>query len=139
MIVVDTSVWIDFLEAKETSFDFHLTELISRGEALALTDLIYCEILQGISGDGEYRRVRSILESYPILRMSGLDTFEHAARIYRDCRRRGFTIRKTIDCLIAATCLEARAELYHNDRDFEAIAKVKDLKIYRPGDLFRPQ
>lgn len=139
MIVVDTSVWIDFLEAKETSFDFHLTELISRGEALALTDLIYCEILQGISEDEKFRRVRTILQNYPILRMSGLDTFEHAARIYRDCRRRGFTIRKTIDCLIAATCLEARAELYHNDRDFEAIAKVKDLKIYRPGDLFRPQ
>ena len=139
MIVVDTSVWIDFLEARETSFDFHLTELISRGEALALTDLIYCEILQGISEDEKFRRVRTILQNYPILRMSGLDTFEHAARIYRDCRRRGFTIRKTIDCLIAATCLEARAELYHNDRDFEAIAKVKDLKIYRPGDLFRPQ
>lgn len=139
MIVVDTSVWIDFLEAKETSFDFHLTELISRGEALALTDLIYCEVLQGISEDAEYRRVRSILESYPILRMRGLQTFEHAARIYRDCRRRGFTIRKTIDCLIAATCLEARVELYHNDRDFEAIAKVKGLKIHQPRGPSRPQ
>ena len=139
MIVVDTSVWIDFLEAKETSFDFHLTELISRGEALALTDLIYCEVLQGISEDAEYRRVRSILESYPIFRMRGLQTFEHAARIYRDCRRRGFTIRKTIDCLIAATCLEARVELYHNDRDFEAIAKVKGLKIHQPRGPSRPQ
>jgi len=139
VIVVDTSVWIDFLEARETSFDFHLTELIRRGEALALTDLIYCEILQGISEDAEFRRVRSILRNYPILRMRGLDTFEHAAGIYRDCRRRGFTIRKTIDCLIAATCLEARAELYHNDRDFEAIAKVKDLKIYRSQGPSRPQ
>jgi hypothetical protein len=64
--------------------------------------------------------------------MQGLRTFEHAVDIYRACRRRGLTIRKTADCLIAATCVEARGELYHNDRDFEAIAKVRGLKIYRP-------
>lgn len=132
MIVVDTTVWIDFLEGKGTSFDAHLAELLQKGEALALTDLIYCEVLQGVQEEGDFRRVREILQSYSILRMRGLDTFEHAARIYRDCRRQGFTIRKTADCLIAATCLEAGVELYHNDRDFDAIAKVKDLKIYSP-------
>lgn len=106
--------------------------MIERGESLALTDLIYCEILQGILEENNFLRVRGILRSYPIFRMRGLDTFERAAQIYRDCRKRGFTIRKTADCLIAATCLEAAAELYHNDRDFEAIAKVRDLKIYSP-------
>lgn len=139
MIVVDTTVWIDFLEAKGTPFDLHLTGLIQRGETLALTDLIYCEVLQGILDEVDFRRVRGILQSYPILRMRGLDTFEHAARIYRECRRQGFTIRKTADCLIAATCLEAGAELYHNDRDFEAIAKVRGLKIYQPKNLERSQ
>ena len=139
MIVVDTTVWIDFLEARKTPFDLHLRDLIERGEALALTDLIYCEVLQGILDELAFRRVRSILQSYPIFRMRGLDTFEHAAGIYRDCRRRGFTIRKTADCLIAATCLEAGAELYHNDRDFEAMAKVRDLKIYQPERLSRLQ
>lgn len=139
MIVVDTSVWIDFLEAKGTSFDLHLTDLIRRGESLALTDLIYCEVLQGILDESAFRRARTILRSYPIFRMHGLDTFEHSARIYRDCRRRGFTIRKTVDCLIAATCMEAGAELYHNDRDFEVIAKVRDLKIYLPHAPSRPQ
>lgn len=137
MIVVDTTVWIDFLEAKGTPFDLHLTGLIERGETLALTDLIYCEILQGILNEAEFRRIRAILRSYPILRVRGLDTFEHAAGIYRDCRRRGFTIRKTADCLIAATCLEAEAELYHNDRDFDAIAKVRGLKLYQPKNLER--
>lgn len=132
MIVVDTTVWIDFLEARGTPFDLHLAELIERGEPLALTDLIYCEVLQGILDEGNFRRVRGILRSYPVLRMRGLGTFEHAALIYRDCRRRGFTIRKTADCLIAATCLEVGAELYHNDRDFEAIATVRGLKIYSP-------
>jgi predicted nucleic acid-binding protein len=132
VIVVDTTVWIDFLEARGTPFDLHLAELIEGGEPLALTDLIYCEVLQGILDEGNFRRVRGILRSYPVLRMRGLDTFEHAALIYRDCRRRGFTIRKTADCLIAATCLEFGVELYHNDRDFEAIAKVRGLKIYSP-------
>ena len=132
MIVVDTTVWIDFLEARNTLFDLHLKELIERGEALALTDLIYSEVLQGILDENKFRQTRNILRAYPILRLRGLSTFEHAAGIYRACRRRGFTIRKNADCLIAATCLEARAELYHNDRDFEAIAKVRRLRIYHP-------
>lgn len=132
MIVVDTTVWIDFFGAKGTPFDLHLKRLIEQGESLGLTDLVYCEVLQGIRDEMDLVRLRGILQSYPILRMRGLHLFEHAAGIYRDCRRRGFTIRKTIDCLIAATCLENDAELYHNDRDFDAIARVRDLKIHRP-------
>ncbi len=132
MIVVDTTVWIDFLEGRGTPFDLHLKKLIEQGELLALTDIIYCEVLQGILEESKFRQTRSILRAYPILQMRGLRTFERAAYIYRACRKKGLTIRKTADCLIAATCLEARAELYHNDRDFEAIAKVRRLTIYRP-------
>jgi predicted nucleic acid-binding protein len=132
VIVVDTTVWIDFFGAKGTAFDLHLTRLIEQGESLGLTDLVYCEVLQGIRDETDFVRVRAILQSYPILRMRGLYLFEQAARIYRDCRRRGFTIRKTIDCLIAATCLENEVELYHNDRDFDVIARVRNLKIHRP-------
>lgn len=132
MIVVDTTVWIDFLEARGTPFDLHLKGLIEQGEPLALTDVIYCEVLQGILKESKFRRTRDILRAYSILQVRGLRTFEHAAHIYRTCRRKGITIRKTADCLIAATCLEAGAELYHNDRDFEAIAKAERLKIYRP-------
>jgi predicted nucleic acid-binding protein len=132
VIVVDTTVWIDFFGAKETPFDLHLTHLIEQGESLGLTDLVYCEVLQGIRDETDFVRVRDILRSYPILRMRGLNLFEQAAGIYRDCRRRGFTIRKTIDCLIAATCLENEVELYHNDRDFDIIARVRDLQIHRP-------
>ncbi|MBI2996902.1 MAG: PIN domain nuclease [Deltaproteobacteria bacterium] len=132
MIVVDTTVWIDFLEARRTPFDLHLMELIERGESVALTDLIYCEVLQGILDEAKFRRTRNILRAYPILRVRGLRTFEHAASIYRACRKKGLTVRKTADCIIAATCLETGVELYHNDRDFEAIAKVRDLRIHRP-------
>lgn len=132
MIVVDTTVWIDFLEARATPFDLHLKELIEREASTGLTDIIYCEVLQGIIPESKYRRIREILLAYPILRTRNLSTFEHAANIYRACRRKGLTIRKTADCLIAATCIEAGVELYHNDRDFEAIARVTQLKLYRP-------
>lgn len=132
MIVVDTTVWIDFLEDRGTPFDRHLTELIGRGIPVALTDVIYCEVLQGIVQERKFRRVREILRAYPIFRVRGLETFEHAAQIYRACRRRGLTVQNTVDCLIAATCLENRTSLYHNDRDFEAIAQVHGLRLYRP-------
>jgi predicted nucleic acid-binding protein len=132
LIVIDTTVWIDFLESRDTVFDLQLKELIACEEPLALTDVIYCEILQGIADDGKFRRIKQILLTYPIFRTRGLRTFEHAAQIYRDCRKQRLTIRKTVDCIIAATCIGAGVQLYHSDRDFEAIARVKPLKIYQP-------
>ncbi|MGH7165866.1 MAG: type II toxin-antitoxin system VapC family toxin [Nitrospiraceae bacterium] len=132
MIVVDSTVWIDFLEARETSFDLHLKQLIADDAPVALTDVIYCEVLQGIRDESTFLGIRDLLRQFPIMRVSGLQTFDHAASIYRSCRKRGFTIRSTVDCVIAATCLEAGAELYHNDRDFETIAKVHGLQIHRP-------
>jgi len=131
VIVVDTTVWIDFFQGRETPEDLHLQRLITEGRPLALTDLIFCEILQGIREDAEFARTRRTLLLYPILRMERLATFEHAAQIYRTCRRRGLTVRKTIDCLIAALCIEEDVELFHKDADFDAIAHVEPLKVYR--------
>ena len=132
MIVVDTTVWIDFLEARGTAFDRHLTELVEQDAPIALIDIVYCEVLQGIRDDDVYRRTRLSLLAHPILRPQGLPTFEAAANLYRAARRQGITIRSTVDCLIAATCLETGAEIFHNDRDFDALARVSDLAIYRP-------
>ena len=132
MIVVDTTVWIDLLAAKGTAFDRHLSELLEDDAPIALVDIVYCEILQGIQDDGAYQRVRVSLLAHPILRPRGLETFEAAANLYRSARRRGLTVRSTVDCLIAAICLEVGAELYHNDRDFDALARVSDLTIHCP-------
>ena len=131
MIVVDTTVWIDFLEGRGTAFDRHLAELVEDDAPLALIDIVYCEILQGIRDEDTYQRTRVSLRAHPILRPRGLETFETAANLYRSARRRGFTIRRSVDCVIAATCIEAGAEIYHNDRDFDALARVSDLMIYR--------
>ncbi len=133
MIVVDTTVWIDFLAARGTAFDRHLTELLENDAPIALVDIVYCEILQGIRDEEAYQRTRVSLRAHPILRPRGLETFETAANLYRTARRRGFTVRRSVDCLIAATCLETGAEIYHNDRDFDALARVSELTIYRPA------
>jgi predicted nucleic acid-binding protein len=131
VIVVDTTVWIDFLEARGTAFDRHLTELLESDAPLALVDVVYGEVLQGIRDDDIYQRIRAGLLAHPILRPRGLETFETAANLFRAARRRGLTVRRSVDCLIAATCLEAGAQLYHNDRDFDSLARVSDLAIYR--------
>ena len=132
MIVVDTTVWIDFFNGAETPEDHHLQTLISKDRSIALTDLIFCEILQGIHKDTEFERTRMLLLQYPILRMDGLPLFEQAAMIYRACRKRGITIRKTIDCLIASVCITNDLSLFQKDSDFDRIARVTPLKIHHP-------
>ena len=106
---------------------------MERDAPIALVDIVYCEVLQGIRDEDTYQRTRVSLRAHPILRPRGLETFESAASLYRRARRQGLTIRRSVDCLIAATCLEAAAEIYHNDRDFDAIARVSDLTIHRPA------
>jgi predicted nucleic acid-binding protein len=133
VIIVDTTVWIDFLEARGTTFDRHLTELLENDAPIALVDIIYGEILQGIRDDDTYQRTRASLLAHPIVRPRGLETFEAAANLYRMARRRGLTVRRSVDCLIAAMCVETEAQIYHNDRDFDALARVSDLAIYRPA------
>jgi predicted nucleic acid-binding protein len=133
MIVVDTTVWIDFLEGRGTIFERHLAELLESDAPIALVDIVYCEILQGVRDEESYRLTRASLRAHPILRPRGLETFETATNLYRTGRQRGLTIRRSVDCLIAATCLENDAEIYHNDRDFDALARVSDLTIHRPA------
>jgi predicted nucleic acid-binding protein len=96
VIVVDTTVWIDFLGARGTTFDRHLTELLERDALIALVDIVYCEVLQGIRDEDTFQRARASLPAHPILRPRGLETFETAANLYRMARRRGLTIRHTL-------------------------------------------
>jgi predicted nucleic acid-binding protein len=79
--------------------------------------------------------VREILQAFPVLLLDGLRSADQAVALYRACRRRGLTIRGTVDCLIAAVCIDAVAELFHHDRDFEVLAKVSALKLYRPSTV----
>ncbi|MEN3285205.1 MAG: hypothetical protein V7607_6345 [Solirubrobacteraceae bacterium] len=132
MIVVDTSVWIDVLNENPTSQAARCTELIEGGEPVALTDVILTEVLQGLRSDREAQVVERHLRAFPILRLEGLDDFVLAADLYRSARQAGVTIRKTLDCLIAAPCVRTNAPLLHADNDFDRLATCTPLRVWEP-------
>jgi predicted nucleic acid-binding protein len=130
VIVVDTSVWIDVLGGRRTRQARRCVELIEGGDPVALTDVIFAEILQGLSSDVEAQLVERHLRAFPVLRLQDLDDFALAAGIYRTARRQGVTIRNTLDCLIAAPCIRTGAPLLHADADFDRLATCCSLKIF---------
>jgi predicted nucleic acid-binding protein len=132
VIVVDTSVWIDVLNEVETPEAHRCVELIEAGEPVALTDVILTEILQGLRFEREARMVERHLRAFPILQLDGLDDFVLAAELYRSARRAGVTIRKTLDCLIAAPCVRTGAPLLHADADFDRLASCTSLRLLEP-------
>ena len=129
MILVDTSVWIDFFRGTDSIFRKRLHDLIIREEDLCLTTIHLTEILQGIRADTEFARTKRYLLSFPIFLTGEINTFLHAAEIYRLCRQRGKTVRKTVDCIIAAIAIENDLTLFHNDRDFTKIAECTNLSV----------
>jgi predicted nucleic acid-binding protein len=130
VIVVDTSVWIDVLNEQDSPQAVRCVELIERGEPIALTDVVFTEILQGFRSEREARLVEDHLKAFPVLRLDGLDDFALAAELYRRARRAGVTIRKTLDCLIAAPCVRTGAPILHADADFDRLAECTSLRLY---------
>jgi predicted nucleic acid-binding protein len=128
MTLVDTSVWIDFFAARNTAQVAALESSIDQREDLCLCGVILTEILQGIRDDKQYKQTESVLSNLIYLPMER-STFLLAANIYRGLRSRGITIRNSVDCMIAAVCIEHKAYLLHNDRDFDSIADVFGLQV----------
>jgi predicted nucleic acid-binding protein len=122
VILVDTSVWIDYFAGHDLPHVDRLVQFIREDRNLALCGIVLTEILQGIADDRAYRRVRRYLRSLIMLPIPEA-VFVRAADVYRDLRKLGVTIRKTNDCIIAATVLHHRCELLHNDRDFQTIGE----------------
>ena len=129
MIVVDTSVWIDVLSGRRTRAAQRCVDLIERGEPVALTDVIFAELLQGVGSDEAAETLEQHLRAFPVLRLEGLDDFALAASLYRNARQHGVTIRNTLDCLIAAPCVRSGAPLLHADADFDRLASCSELRI----------
>lgn len=130
MIVVDTSVWIGILNEVETPVVTRARALIEQDATLALTDVILTEVLQGLRTDEEAAAVEVHLRAFPILRLADLEDFTLAADLYRTARRAGVTIRKTLDCLIAAPCVRAGASILHDDADFDRLASCTPLEVF---------
>jgi predicted nucleic acid-binding protein len=130
VIVVDTSVWVDVLNERGSPQALRCVELIEGGEPIALTDIVFTEILQGFRSEKEARLVERHLKAFPVLRLGGLEDFALAAELYRRARRAGVTIRKTLDCLIAAPCVRTGAPILHSDADFDRLAECTPLRLY---------
>lgn len=132
MILVDTSVWVDYLKGRDNAsvraFDHVLNSQIPYG----ICEFVYQELLQGARSAKEFQTLKAYLETipfYPLRR--GRESFEQAAQMHMRCRERGITIRSTIDLLIAQIAIENDLRLLHNDRDFDNLAKaMPDLRIY---------
>ena len=135
VIMIDTTVWIDYFRGIRSPEHRALEHLIQEGRMICVTDIIQTEALQGIRSDEQYIKTRHFLQRLPCLTAKAPATFLHAAELYRLCRKRGGTIRSTVDCLIAAVCLEARTPLLHHDADFDQLAKHCGLRKANPVDI----
>ncbi|ABE45997.1 type II toxin-antitoxin system VapC family toxin [Polaromonas sp. JS666] len=131
MLLIDSSVWIDWLRGSDTDA-VRFVQAREGQEELALTQMIYLEVLQGVSSERQFAVTQKILGAQTmLLPLDELETFAAAAQLYRQARQQGLTIRKSTDCLIAAIALEQGALLVHNDRDFLALAQsMPHLHVY---------
>jgi predicted nucleic acid-binding protein len=128
VVIVDTTVWIDYLRGAENPQTRWLDRELQQ-KRIGLTDLILCEVLQGIREESAFVRVRADLLKFQVFETGGRGLAVAAARNYRELRQRGYAVRKTIDCLIATFCLRGKHELLHRDHDFDCFEKVLGLRV----------
>jgi predicted nucleic acid-binding protein len=131
MIIVDTTVWIDYLGGTANAHTDWLDRELNQ-QRLGLTDLILCETLQGIRAESVFRQVRRDLSRFEVFDTGGEALAVASAQNYRFLRSHGHTIRKTIDCLIATFCLAEGHSLLHRDHDFDPFEKYLSLRVINP-------
>ena len=131
MILVDTSVLIHFFKGVDSESSRRFRMVLQRGIPFGINSLIFQEVLQGAGSEKEYFTLKKYLGTQRFYHLKDpIESFAKAAKIYVDCRKKGITIRSTIDCLIAQTVLENDLLLLHEDSDFDLMAKVIPLKFF---------
>jgi predicted nucleic acid-binding protein len=128
VILVDSSVWIDYFRGQPTPETDRLDALLA-SEPLAIGDLVLAEVLQGFSRERDFNTARQFLSGLHLVEIGGLEIAVQAARNFRTLRALGITVRKTIDTLIATRCIESDLILLHSDRDFDAFAQHLGLRV----------
>jgi len=131
MILVDSSVWIDFFNETKTPQSHYLDQILGK-ELIILGDIILLEVLQGIQSDKEYHTVQKSFEDFPVETMLDKESTISCAEKYRYLRRQGITPRKTIDIIIGTFCINNDLYLLHSDRDFLPLVKYLGLKSVLP-------
>ena len=132
MILVDSSVWIDFFRGTRTPQADRLDVMLGTTR-IAVGDLILAEVLQGVRDEREFQQVRKTLDSFEQVDLVGRDIAIQAAKNFRKLRDLGLTVRKTMDTLIATRCIESNYALLHSDRDFDAFELHLGLQVVSSG------
>ncbi len=132
MILVESSVWIDFFAASPGRAGAELRRMTSAAEPFALTGIVVTEVLRGLTRD--IPRIEAFLSRWPILEPNGVATYREAAALFRLARSRGISL-STIDTLIAAIAFEHRAHIFTLDTDFLRLARLTRLPLYHPPSL----
>jgi predicted nucleic acid-binding protein len=130
LILVDTSVWIDYFRGAITAQTEKLDKLLGH-EPLAVGDLILAEVLQGFADERDFNVARKLLTSLKVVDLGGREVSIQAARNFRALRSHGVTVHKTIDTLIATRCIEGGYDLLHRDRDFEPFVTHLGLRVVK--------
>ena len=130
MILVDSTVWIDFFTGKTTSQVNILELLISEDQDICVCGLVLTEVLQGVREEKQYKKIKNHFANLVFLPMTQ-PMYLHSAEIYRSLRKKGITIRKPIDCMIASVAIAHKVQLLHNDKDFTPIGKHCGLKTVK--------
>jgi predicted nucleic acid-binding protein len=131
VVIADSSVWIEYFRATGSRANHALRELIATAaDELATTEVVIMELLAGARHDAEYRTVNRVAASVRLLPVEGLHDYVAAAELFRACRRRGLTIRRMADCLIAAVAIRTGAQILHQDHDFDSLAQHSRLRLY---------
>lgn len=128
MILVDSSVWIDYFRGTITPQTEKLDALLGR-QPLAIGDLMLVEVLQGFDGERDFQEARKLLTALTVVELGGQEIAIQAAKNFRALRRLGVTVRKTIDTVIATWCIVSAYELLHDDRDFHPFAQHLGLRV----------
>lgn len=132
-MIVDTSAWIEYLRRTESPVNLSLRHALQAGSAIATPAPAVMELLTGCRSESEELDLLKLLCRFEILIPDSLGHFQSAARIYRTCRRAGWTIRSTVDCMVAAAALDARRPLLARNRDFDTIARHTELELVVPA------
>jgi|SRR3984885_2525918 len=131
MVIVDTTGWIDYLRGLRNKETDYFDRELGR-QRFGLTDLILCETLQGVGDDNTFTRVLRELRKFEVFETGSQELAIEAARNFRNLRRRGRTVRKTIDCLIATFCLRYGHSLLHRDRNYDYFEHFLGLTVIHP-------
>jgi predicted nucleic acid-binding protein len=128
MIIVDTSAWIEFFKDGDIAVVEKVDRYLSQ-DLIAIGDLIYCEVMQGLRAQRQREEISALLLALPQLNLVGFHIAEKAAHNFRLLRTRGITVRKTIDVIIGTFCVENGLQLVHRDRDFDLMAPHIGLEV----------